>query len=100
MSTMRGLKGLFRRGRRPTADGEVGIQAGQLVAGKYLVERVIGVGGMGVVVAARHVQLDGKVAIKVALPQTLRNADAVGQFVQEARAAARIKSDHVARVSD
>ena len=78
----------------------MGVRAGDLLVGKYLVERVIGVGGMGVVVAARHLELEGKVAIKLALPQTLYSADAVNLFVQEARAAARIKCDHVARVSD
>jgi hypothetical protein len=44
-----------------------GVREGQIVAGKYRVERVLGIGGMGVVVAAHHLQLDEKVAIKFLL---------------------------------
>ena len=72
----------------------------QLLAGKYLVERELGRGGMGVVVAARHIQLDEKVAIKFLLPEAVSNAEVIERFVREARAAVRIKSEHVARVSD
>jgi serine/threonine-protein kinase len=64
------------------------------------VERVLGVGGMGVVVAARHLQLDTKVAIKFLLPQTLANREIVARFAREARAAVRIANEHVARVFD
>jgi serine/threonine-protein kinase len=64
------------------------------------VERVLGVGGMGVVVAAHHLQLDEKVALKFLLPDALSNAEAVARFAREARAAVKIKSEHVARVSD
>ncbi len=73
---------------------------GQVLAGKYRVERVLGRGGMGVVVAAHHIHLDERVAIKFLLPEALVNAEATQRFVREARAAVRIKSEHVARVSD
>lgn len=76
------------------------VQPGQMLAEKYRVERVLGAGGMGVVVAARHVQLNILVAIKFLLPHVLTNRDAVARFAREARAAVRIKSEHVARVSD
>jgi eukaryotic-like serine/threonine-protein kinase len=71
-----------------------------LLAGKYRLERVIGQGGMGVVVAATHVMLNERVAIKLLLPEALENAETVARFQREARAAVRIKSEHVARVSD
>jgi serine/threonine-protein kinase len=77
-----------------------GVHEGQILAGKYRVEKVLGVGGMGVVVAAQHVQLDEKVAIKFLLPTMLSNQEVVGRFAREARAAVKIKSEHVARVSD
>jgi eukaryotic-like serine/threonine-protein kinase len=77
-----------------------GVSAGDVLAGKYLVERVLGVGGMGVVVAAHHMQLDEKVAIKFLLPEMLGHAEAVSRFAREARAAVKIKSEHVARVLD
>jgi hypothetical protein len=71
-----------------------------LLAGKYRIERVLGQGGMGVVVAAVHVALDERVAIKLLLPEALGNAEVVARFQREARAAVRIKSEHVARVLD
>jgi serine/threonine protein kinase len=65
-----------------------GVHEGQIFAGKYRVERVLGVGGMGVVVAAHHVQLDEKVAIKFLLPSMLRNQEVVSRFAREARSRA------------
>jgi serine/threonine-protein kinase len=55
---------------------------------------------MGVVVVATHAQLDERVAIKLLLPEALQNAETVARFQREARAAVRIKSEHVARVID
>ncbi len=80
------------------AAGAVG--PGDLVAGKYRVERALGEGGMGYVVAATHLQLDERVALKFLRPEATKNAELVARFAQEARAAAKIKSEHVARVSD
>jgi serine/threonine-protein kinase len=73
---------------------------GEVLDGKYRVDQVLGVGGMGVVVAATHLQLGQKVALKFMLPQGLRHSGLVERFAREARAAARLKSDHVARVLD
>ena len=78
----------------------VGVREGDVLAGRYRVDRILGVGGMGVVVAAHHIQLDDKVAIKFLLPATLTNKEAVARFAREARVAVKIKSEHVARVSD
>jgi serine/threonine-protein kinase len=77
-----------------------GVREGDVLAGKYRVERVLGIGGMGVVVAAHHLQLDEKVALKFLLPEALDNPEAVARFAREARAAVKIKSEHVARVTD
>jgi serine/threonine protein kinase len=76
------------------------VSDGQILADKYRVERVLGRGAMGVVVAAHHIRLDEKVAIKFLLPEAVGNAEVVGRFEREARAAIRIKSEHVARVLD
>lgn len=76
------------------------VNPGDLLAGKYQVERVLGVGGMGVVVVATHLQLEERVAIKFLLPDALQNAEAVARFAREARAACKIRSEHVARVVD
>jgi serine/threonine-protein kinase len=76
------------------------VREGDLLAGKYRVERVLGKGGMGIVVAARHEELDQLVAIKFVLEEALDNEDAVQRFLREARAAVKLKSEHVARVLD
>ena len=76
------------------------VQEGQILAGKFRIERVLGQGGMGIVVAATHLQLDERVALKFLLPDALANPEAVERFAREARASVKIKSEHVARVSD
>src|SRR5262249_42559045 len=76
------------------------VRPGQVLAGKYRVDKVLGAGGMGVVVAAHHLELDEPVAIKFLLPEALGNTEAVARFSREARAAVKIKSEHVARVID
>ncbi len=76
------------------------MREGELLAGKYRIERVLGVGGMGIVVAARHEQLDQRVAIKFVRSDALANADAVERFLREARAAAKLRSEHAAKVLD
>src|SRR5579859_1451166 len=77
-----------------------GAHPGDVLAGKYRVDRVLGQGGMGVVVAAHHLQLDERVALKFLLPEALANPEAVTRFAREARAAVKIKNEHVARVID
>jgi eukaryotic-like serine/threonine-protein kinase len=73
---------------------------GEVIAGKYRVERVLGQGGMGVVVVARHLQLGERVAIKFPLARLSARDDVVVRWVREGRAAMRIRSQHVARVYD
>src|SRR5512140_3193156 len=76
------------------------IAVGDLIAGKFRVERIIGEGGMGLVVAATHLGLDERVALKLLHPNARRNPEAIARFFQEARAAAKLKSEHVAHVLD
>ncbi|MEI7892829.1 MAG: serine/threonine-protein kinase [Myxococcales bacterium] len=73
---------------------------GDILAAKYRVERLLGQGGMGIVVAARHLELDDWVAIKFLLPQMLEHPTIVARFLVEAKAARRIKSEHAAKVTD
>ncbi len=79
---------------------EFGVREGEVLDGKYRVERVLGIGGTGVVVVAQHIQLDEKVALKILRPEALGDEDAVARFRFEARTAVKIKSEHVARVVD
>jgi serine/threonine-protein kinase len=73
---------------------------GDLVAGRYRFRRVIGEGAMGTVIAAHHELLDVPVAVKFLSLDLTRKQTAVERFLREARAVARLKSEHVARVMD
>jgi serine/threonine-protein kinase len=76
------------------------VNVGETLAGKYRVDRVLGIGGMGMVVAATHVELDQRVAIKFMLPDAAQNQFVAERFVREARSAVRLKSEHICRVTD
>jgi serine/threonine-protein kinase len=79
---------------------EPGLAKGDIVAGKYRLDRELARGGMGVVWAARHEMLRQDVAVKTLLPDAIGDATAIERFTREARAAAMLKSDHVVRVFD
>lgn len=85
---------------RPDLPDDAPVRVGDVVEGKYRVDRVLGAGGMGMVVAATHLQLQQTVAIKFLLPSVRNSAEAVERFLREARAAVRLTSPHVARVFD
>jgi eukaryotic-like serine/threonine-protein kinase len=80
--------------------GPAPVPEGYLLASKYRIEKVIGAGGMGVVVSATHVHLGQRVAIKFLLPHAVEDEQTVLRFAREARALARLESEHVARVID
>lgn len=73
---------------------------GELIDGKYRVERTVAEGGVGVVVAARHVALNQQVAIKYLKEKSRKNVELVRRFEREARLTAQIQSEHVVRVFD
>ena len=75
-------------------------KVGDVIAGKYRLEQVAGEGGMGIVYAAEHLVLRQRVAVKVLLPDAATSELVVERFAREAQAAARITSEHVARVMD
>lgn len=79
--------------------GRLPLKVGDLLANKYRVERVLGSGGMGVVVEAYHELLDQRVAVKL-LYQDVADREAQSRLLLEARASAKLQSDHVARVVD
>ncbi|CAN94346.1 Protein kinase [Sorangium cellulosum So ce56] len=79
---------------------ETTIAPGDVLLGKYRVESVLGRGAMGLVVAARHLALDERVAIKVLLPKYVRDPEILQRFLREGRAAVRVRSQHVVRVAD
>jgi len=71
---------------------------GEVVAGKYRIDSVIGEGGMGVVLGAFDTSLGRPVAIKFLTPARALNEAAAARFGREARSAASIQSEHVVRV--
>jgi len=81
----------------PTASA---LQTGQIIAERYLVGDVLGGGGMGVVRAGTHVLLGTPVAIKVIHSELKGDSEVVQRFINEARAAAALKGEHIARVFD
>src|SRR5687767_9621415 len=76
------------------------ITPGSVLAGKYRVESVLGEGGHGVVVAAHHLTLNERVAIKLLREEVAQDTETVTRFLREARASVRIKGEHVTRVLD
>jgi len=84
----------------PEPDPDLPIAPGGLLAGKYRLIRVIAKGGMGAIALCHHEELDQRVAIKVLLPEIIKDESSRVRFVREARAAAKLQSVHVARVTD
>jgi eukaryotic-like serine/threonine-protein kinase len=91
------------RSQRTSGGGPGGgrslLKVGDKLAGKYRVQRILGEGGMGVVVAAYHEMLDQHVAVKL-LYQDVADREAQSRLLLEARSAAKLQSEHVARVLD
>jgi serine/threonine-protein kinase len=81
-------------------DSELPVKQGDVLAGRYAVERVLASGGMGVVCLGRHVELDQPVAVKFLRRELAQNPAVVQRFLNEARAAASLRSEHVVRVID
>jgi len=76
------------------------LSEGDVLAGKYRIERRLGEGGMGYVVAAVHEQLQQRVAVKFLAEAHAKDPESAARFLREARAAVRIQSEHVGRVLD
>jgi eukaryotic-like serine/threonine-protein kinase len=75
-------------------------EAGTVVAGKYRIDGPLGSGGMGIVVAATHLQLGTPVALKFLQHEMTENQGVVDRFMREARSSAQLRGENVCRVSD
>lgn len=76
------------------------LERGAVLLGKYRVESVIGRGGMGLVVKAVHLGLDEEVAIKLLRDDVPIADETIARFIREAQAAVKLKSEHIARITD
>jgi eukaryotic-like serine/threonine-protein kinase len=82
----------------PAARGGETIPDGTVVAGRYLLQGIIGEGGMGCVYSALSLTDRVQVAIKFLHAEILRDPSSVARFLAEARAMVTISSEHVVRV--
>jgi len=75
-------------------------RAGEVVADKYQIVRLLGSGGMGAVYEAKHVFLGRRVALKFLHPRMAENAEIVARFQSEAKAAGGLESENLVAVTD
>jgi len=73
---------------------------GRVLDGRYMVEALLGAGGMGIVLRAHHVFLERQVAIKLLRPELLAFEAVRGRFFREARTASTIRHANVVEVVD
>ena len=81
-------------------ESELPVPEGELLGGRYLVERKFAEGGMGIVCLGRHAHLEQPVAIKFLRRALSGKPAVVERFLNEARALAKLRSEHVVRVMD
>ncbi|PKN50132.1 MAG: serine/threonine protein kinase [Deltaproteobacteria bacterium HGW-Deltaproteobacteria-20] len=80
--------------------GAVSVEIGDVLVGKYKVESILGQGGMGVVIAAMHLQLQERVALKFLRPGAGRTEEFNARFMREAQVTAKLRNEHIVKVSD
>lgn len=82
------------------ADGNIDLESGTILAGRYAIVQVLGTGGMGAVYKAQDNELDRVVALKVIRPDLARNAAIVDRFKQEIRLSHKVTHRNVVRMYD
>ncbi len=84
---------------RPAAD-DPSVLVGQVIAGRYRVDAVLGLGGMGAVLRCRHLALGRDAAVKLLHPDVASNAEIAARFEREAHSASRLDHPNCLRVLD
>jgi serine/threonine protein kinase len=82
------------------ASGMADPLVGTTLDGRYLIEKVLGEGGMGLVYKAKHVVLGKSLAIKVLKPEVSQDPQVMERFKREAQSATSIGSPHIIDISD
>src|SRR5262245_42432230 len=76
------------------------LEPGELIAGRYRLDRPLAAGGMGHVWVGWHVQLEVSIAIKFMLPELAASPDAKARFEREAKASASLRIANAVHVYD
>ncbi len=74
------------------------VKAGDIIDGRYQLERIIGTGGMAVVVAAIDIDVSERVAIKFLFKKAARHKEILQRFEREKAVIGRLEGEHVARM--
>src|SRR5580693_743430 len=88
------------KGDAPEGSAEPQSLVGVVLSGRYLMERLIGEGGMGAVYQAEHTHMRKRLAVKVLHPEMSRLPEVVARFEREAMVAAHIEHPNVAAATD
>lgn len=83
-----------------TERADQGPLIGDVIAGRYRIDSIVGEGGMGIIYEAEHLILRQRVAIKALLPSAVTSPDVVERFSREAAAVARLANEHIVRIMD
>ena len=73
---------------------------GTVLGDRYVIDRLLGEGGMGKVYRAHHKVIDKKVAVKILHAELAKDKESVGRFLREARAASSIGNPHIVDIID
>ncbi|MBK8169148.1 MAG: serine/threonine protein kinase [Sandaracinaceae bacterium] len=96
MSTSNHLRLVDEEGPTMAVDPLVG----RVLDGRYLIESILGEGGMGLVYRAKHTALGKTLAVKVLRAEVSRDVEIVTRFRQEAQSATSIGNEHIIDISD
>ncbi|MBN2576424.1 MAG: protein kinase [Deltaproteobacteria bacterium] len=89
------------RNRFATGGNQLPLPPGEIIPGtRYRIITRVGLGAMGAVYQAEHVDLEKRVALKTLLAASARDPEAVEHFRKEARAASKIGSPFICDVTD
>ena len=73
---------------------------GRVFSGRYRMGTLLGIGGMALIYKAEHIEIQKPVAVKVLHPRYADDPEHARRFLEEARAASRLRHDHIIDITD